>query len=284
MAGGKNMKILITGCNGYIGQHLCKMLSDTEHELHGIDLHEKSTTTYLTDYHSIDIRESFNLPEAYDIVIHLAALVRVGESVEFPIKYYETNITGTRNLLESVNFKQFIFGSTGAASTPTSPYAVSKVVAESYIQDYCQTNDIPFTTFRFYNVIGTDGFEATNPDGLFFKLNEAVQTGIFYIYGHDYNTDDGTALRDYVHVNEICSSIISSFDEPSNQIENLGHGVGFSVWQIAESFKQVNAVGYVTKLAPRREGDPEKAVLDNVSKFMKTMYRWEEYLEINKIN
>lgn len=276
---GEQMKILITGCNGYIGQHLCKMLS--MHELHGIDLHENSTTSYLTKYYGIDIRQPFNLSETYDAVIHLAALVRVGESVNFPTKYYQTNIIGTNNVLDGVNFEQFVFGSTGAASTPTSPYAISKLVAESYIKEYCQANNIPFTLFRFYNVTGTDGFEPTNPDGLFYKLNEAIETGEFDIYGHDYDTEDGTAIRDYVHVNEICAALRDSIGQQTNQIENLGHGNGYSVKTIVDTFKKVNNVEFKVNLAPRREGDPERTVLDNVSKFMIELYDWEDYLKIN---
>ena len=273
------MKILITGCNGYIGLHLCKLLKT--HELHGIDLHENCISEYVTKYYSIDIRENFYLKETYDVVIHLAALVRVGESVKEPTKYYQTNIVGTNNTLEGINFKEFIFGSTGAAATPTSPYAISKLVAEEYIEEYCKNNNIPFTMFRFYNVTGTDGYRATNPDGLFYKLVEAIETGEFNIYGHDYDTEDGTAIRDYVHVNEICTSITKSINNQSNQIENLGHGKGYSVKTIVDTFKKVNRVDFKVNLAPRREGDPERTILDNVSKFMIELYSLEDYLKIN---
>ena len=135
--------------------------------------------------------------------------------------------------------------------------------------------------FRFYNVTGTDGFPATNPDGLFYKLNEAIETGTFSIYGGDYDTRDGTAIRDYVHVNEICHAIDRSIYKPSNSIENLGHGKGYSVKEIVETFKKVNNVNFEVKIEDRREGDPPKNVLDSVSNYMKEIYTLEDYLKIN---
>lgn len=273
------MKILITGCNGYIGLHLCKLLKTQE--LHGLDIHETSKSEYISKYFPVDIKEQYFLPDEYDVVIHLAALVRVGESVKEPTKYYHTNVIGTNNTLLGTTFKQFIFASTGAAATPTSPYAISKVVAEQYVDEYCKVNNIPFTMFRFYNVTGTDGYPATNPDGLFYKLVEAIDTNEFNIYGHDYDTEDGTAIRDYVHVNEICASIIKSIDHQSNQVENLGHGRGYSVKTIVETFKKVNDVDFKVNLADRREGDPERTILDNVSPFMIELYTLEDYLKIN---
>ena len=279
MAGVK-MKILITGCNGYIGKHLCKMLS-TKYELHGIDLHDESHTSYLSKYYPINIDEPFQLTDEYASVVHLAALVRVGESVKKPTKYYKTNIIGTRNVLDGVDFYNFVFGSTGAAATPESPYAISKLKAESEVEEFCIENNRPYTMFRFYNVTGTDGFPATNPDGLFYKLNEAIETGTFSIYGGDYDTRDGTAIRDYVHVNEICHAIDRSIYKPSNSIENLGHGKGYSVKEIVETFKKVNNVNFEVKIEDRREGDPPKNVLDSVSDYMKEIYTLEDYLKIN---
>lgn len=272
-------KILVTGSNGYIGKHLCKLLYG-KYEIHGIDLHNESHTEYLTTYFSINIDEPFALDLQYDGVIHLAALVRVGESVQQPQRYYKTNVVGTKNLIDGIKFKNFIFGSTGAAATPTSPYAMSKLEAEKIIREHCNTENIPYIMFRFYNVTGTDGFPATNPDGLFFKLNEAIKTGEFNIYGGDYNTPDGTAVRDYVHVNEICHALIAAIETPSNQIENLGHGKGYSVREIVETFQKVNNVQFKINIKNRREGDPPKTILENVSKYMHELYTLKDYLKI----
>ena len=274
------MKILVTGSNGYIGKHLCKMLAK-QYEVYGLDLHEKSHTDYVEKYYQIDIDEKFQLYDEFDCVIHLAALVRVGESVEQPTRYYKTNIIGTNNVISGTYYKNFIFGSTGAAATPTSPYAISKLKAEENVKEHCEERKIPYTMFRFYNVTGTDGFPATNPDGLFFKLNEAVKTGEFNIYGGDYDTPDGTPIRDYVHVNEICDALAQAIESPSNDIENLGHGQGYSVKEIVETFKKVNKVDFKTNIRERREGDPPKNILDSVSSYMKNMYTLEDYMKIS---
>ena len=274
------MKILVTGSNGYIGKHLCKML-DKKHEIHGLDLAKDSETDYVSRYYNINIDDPFTLYQDYDAVIHLAALVRVGESVDQPKKYLRTNVIGTANLINAVKFKNFIFGSTGAAATPTSPYAKTKLQAENIVKGFCEDNNLEFTMFRFYNVTGTDGFPATNPDGLFFKLNEAIDTGKFSIYGGDYDTRDGTAVRDYVHVNEICQALISAITKPSNSIENLGHGKGYTVKEIVETFKKVNNVSFDVKIKERREGDPPKNVLDSVSDYMQELYTLEDYLKIH---
>lgn len=275
------VRVLVTGSNGYIGQHLCKILSET-YQVDGIDRYQESTHEYISKYHPRNILNPLYLErEEYDAIIHLAALVRVGESVEKPYDYYNTNINGTVNLLKNIKFKQFIFGSTGAASNPASPYAYSKLVAEDIVTEHCKNNKIPFTLFRFYNVTGSDGFKATNPDGLFYKLNEAIETGEFNIYGSDYDTEDGTAIRDYVHVNEICYALKNAIGNNTNTIENLGHGKGYSVKEIAETFQKVNNVDFKINYVERRAGDPARTILDNVSKFMTEKYTLEEYLKIS---
>ena len=251
-----------------------------KYELHGIDLDDESHTGYLSKYFPINIDEKFQLTDEYDCVIHLAALVRVGESVTQRSRYEKTNVVGTRNVLNGVNYKNFVFGSTGAAATPTSPYALTKLVAEGEVEEVCIDTGVPYTMFRCYNVTGTDGFPATNPDGLFYKLDEAIDTGKFSIYGGDYETRDGTAIRDYVHVNEICNSLEKAITAPSNSIENLGHGKGYTVKEIVDTFKKVNKVDFEVIIEDRREGDPPKNVLDSVSDYMEELYTLEDYLKI----
>lgn len=157
-------------------------------------------------------------------------MVRVNESVSNPIQYYNTNLNGTLRVLENISFRSFIFASTGTAVSPVVPYSLSKRCAEDIVTSYCNNLKIPFNIFRFYNVIGTNGkFPPTNPDGLFFNLIRAIDTGTFNLFGSDYNTPDGTAVRDYVHVMEICHAIMDSLESPTNRIENLGHGKGYTV-------------------------------------------------------
>jgi len=269
-------KILITGSSGYIGQHLVKMLKD-QYILTGLDrVEHNNLDNLLQDVTNL----TTPLETEYDVVVHLAALVQVGESVLFPTDYYLTNTVGTLNILKNVKCKNFVLASTGAANQLTCPYGISKKAAEEIVAEYCQKNKIDYTIFRFYNVVGTDGIVPTNPDGLFYALIKAMQTNEFTIYGDDYKTADGTCVRDYVHVNEICNAIKLAIETPSNKIENLGHGKGYSVKEIAELFKTVNNANITINIGPRREGDIEVSILDNVSKYMQSLYTIEELLDI----
>jgi UDP-glucose 4-epimerase len=267
-------KILITGSSGYIGQHLAQILKKKDHEIHGLDVVECRTNIDIF-YHQ-DIRSTLLPKENFNAVIHLAALVNVGESVNKPYEYYDTNIFGTRNILENINFKNFVFASTGAAEKCESPYGISKRAAEDVVKNYCQGN--PYTIFRFYNVIGSDGINPTNPDGLFYNLIKAVDRGSFTIYGTDYNTNDGTCVRDYVHVNEICLALEKALTDHSDKIENLGHGRGKTVKEIVNLFKKVNDVEFNVIDGSRRSGDIESSVLSNVSSFMEDVYSVEDLL------
>jgi UDP-glucose 4-epimerase len=136
--------------------------------------------------------------------------------------------------------------------------------------------------FRFYNVTGVDGFPPTNPDGLMASLIKAEETGIFYIYGGDYNTADGTAIRDYTHVNEICLSLSKAIEEPALNLENLGHGVGTSVKEMVEIYKCVNNCEFKVEIKDRRPGDLEISVLDNVSRYMTKLYNIRDLLKNEK--
>jgi len=270
-------KILVTGSSGYIGSHLLKKIP-TSFNVFGLD--KKETQVPVKFYHA-DIRKDVYLKykEDFDCVIHLAAEMRVGESVKDPILYYETNVVGTLNLLRNIRTKHFIFASTGAAEGLASPYGISKKSAEEIITQFCLEKGIDYTIFRFYNVIGSDGITVQNPDGLFYNLLKSKDTGVFKIFGNDYDTKDGTCVRDYVHVNEICESIISAIDNPANQIENLGHGNGTSVLEMFNLFKSCNNLDISLEYAPRREGDMPVSVLKDVSPYMKKIYSIEDLLK-----
>jgi UDP-glucose 4-epimerase len=187
------------------------------------------------------------------------------------------------NVINKIKTKNFIFASTGAAEGCESAYGISKRAAEDVVREYyTQHKPTPYTTFRFYNVIGSDGFAPTNPDGLMYNLMQAKEKGEFTIFGTDYSeTYDGTCIRDYVHVNEICDALRSAIEKPSNQIECLGHGTGRSVKHIVELFKQVNNVEFLVKHGPRRKGDLALSVLANVSPYMKELYSFEDLLSVS---
>ena len=272
-------KILITGNSGYIGSHLSKLL-DGEYELYGMDL--KNPQYPITKHRKHDIRQA--LPAnatTFDAVVHLAALVNVGESQVKPTDYYMTNFIGTLNVLHAVKCNNFIFASTGAAEGTSSAYGTSKRAAEDCVKEWCDYKNLPYTVFRFYNVIGTDGFQPTNPDGLMSNLIKAVDTGTFTIHGTDYDvSEDGSCVRDYVHVMEICDAIKTAIEQPSNQIECLGHGVGYTVKEMVNLFCKVNDVDFMIKSGPRRPGDLPSSVLEDVSPYMKSIYSIEDLLKI----
>lgn len=274
-------KVLITGSSGYIGSHLCKML-ENEYEVHGLDIDEPQAP--LNEFYRCDINRQFAIPGdiEYDAVIHLAALVRVGESEQIPIKYYITNLNGTMNVINRIKAKNFIFSSTGTAQDCQSAYGISKRAAEDVVREYCtQHRKQDYTIFRFYNVVGSDGYEPTNPDGLMYNLMKARETGEFTIFGNDYDvSDDGTCVRDYVHVNEICDALKQAIEKPSNSVESLGHGVGWTVKEIVDEFKKVNNVNFNVLYGPRRKGDLPSSVLANVSPYMRNLYTMDQLLKV----
>lgn len=281
-------KILITGSSGYIGSHLLKKLKK-RFDIFCLDKNEpiiKSGEFHCVDIRNIKSLQSFrdayeaSLGEEYDTVIHLAAEVRVGASTKDPILYYETNVLGTLNILRSIRTKNFIFASTGAAEGLASPYGLSKKAGEEVVKQFCEQNNIDYTIFRFYNVIGSDGIEVKNTDGLFYNLLKSKKTGIFKIFGNDYNTPDGTCIRDYVHVYEVCEAIVKAINKPSFSIECLGHGNGHSVLEIVNKFIDVNKIEVEIDFTDRREGDIEYSVLKDVSPYMKKIYKIEDLLEL----
>ena len=277
-------KILITGSSGYIGSHLLNLLDGNYYTIDCIDLEQPQVNKGV--YHKKDLRNKHIHIEPYkryDTVIHLAASVRAGESVNYPAKYYQNNVESTLNLLENFSYNHFILASTGCAKDMQNPYGVSKRMAEDCVKSFCTKNKIDFTIFRFYNVIGATAAKPTNPDGLFYNLLQAPSKGSFTIYGNDYNTIDGTAERDYVHVNEICYAIEKAIDKPSGKIENLGHGVGNTVQEMVDMFKYFNKVEFKVEYGPRREGDIESSVLDHPSDYMKAIYSMKDLLGMTNV-
>jgi UDP-glucose 4-epimerase len=278
-------KILITGSSGYIGLHLCKLLGNSYH-ITGLDRVFKPQ--YSDKFIQQSVLENKDVEGEYDTVIHLAGLVQVGGSFLAPMDYYRTNILGTLNMLERVNYKNFIFASTGTVITPTNPYSLSKMNAETLVKQYCELNNKCHTIFRFYNVTGYAGYSPTNPDGLFFNLMKAVETGEFNLYGNQYDTRDGTAIRDYIHVLEICNAIKFAIDNPScvpgaetqPLVENLGSGQGYTVMEIIDAFKRSNYVNFNVNILPARIGDVAVSKLENVSLYMRKMFTLDEMMKI----
>jgi UDP-glucose 4-epimerase len=277
-------KVLITGSSGYIGQHLCKALYN-EYNSYGLDKRhnvkwfkddENFYTKDITNLHNSVWRLGF---EEFDTVVHLAALIDVEESMREPALYYNTNIFGTLNVLKHLRYENFILASSAAAENPINPYGLSKRAAEDIVRERCIDNNKTFTIFRFYNVIGTEGVTPNN-DGLFANLIRARHYGVFKLYGDDYDTPDGSCIRDYIHVKEVCSAVRKAIEKPSNGLENLGHGKGYSVKEMIEVFKRVNNCNFKVEVLPRREGDIVVSLLKDISPYMKHEYTIEELLKV----
>ena len=264
-------KVLITGNSGYIGSHLSKMLEDS-YEVYGLDINLPQTDK-LKDWYHIDVRSSFILDIEFDAVIHLAALVNVSESQQYPTTYYDTNLIGTMNVLNGVKTKNFIFASTGAAAECKSAYAITKRAAENVIDEMASV----YTIFRFYNVIGNDGFAPTNPDGLMYNLLKAKETGEITIFGNDYSTIDGTCVRDYVHVEDIARahSLAIYHDIPAG-VYNLGSNNGVSNREIIAAAERVTGRKLKVVMGEARPGDP--AVLTaSAAKFGQVGEGWRQF-------
>ena len=279
------MKILVTGCNGYIGSHLVKQLSEKGYQVDGLDYKKGNNINHYTKqiWHT-DITSNFSeelLAVKWDVVCHLAALTRVAHSVEFPTSYYETNWRGTVNLLKKLHYKHFIFASTGATEDNSSPYAKSKAIAENSIREISKN----YTIFRFFNVVGEGEFKITNPDSLMAKLKEAAKTGEFIIYGADYpNTKDGTCVRDYCHVEDIAAAILKAVESPpaNSPYECLGYGQSTTVREFVNAYRKINQLDFKVKIENRRTGDKEISEVPFVSHYMKQNYSLEQ-LVLEKI-
>lgn len=277
----KKKRVLITGNSGYIGSHLTALLTD-KYSLYGLDYNWPVNENIYHHYDDIRMLGHTRFAgDEFDAVVHLAALVNVGESVTDPMPYYDTNYNGTVNALTKIRTKNFILASTGAAEGCVSPYGVSKRAAEDATRFYCQDIKRPFTIFRFYNVIGSAGYAPTNPDGLMAALMAAPQSGAFTIFGNDYDcSPDGTCIRDYVHVMEICDAIETAIEKPSGKIECLGHGVGRTVKEMVDLFQQVNGTDFKVQYGNRRPGDLPSSVLKEVSPYMKSLFSLEQLLKV----
>lgn len=273
-------KILITGSSGYIGSHLVDMLMKTsKYEVHCLDINQPQLPAHR--FYHVNINQLFSLEEEFDACIHLAALVNVGQSEIHPIPYYITNINGTMNVINKINCKNFIFASTGAAESCQSAYGISKRAAEDVVREFCtEHNKKDYSIFRFYNVIGSTVVPPTNPDGLMYNLMNATSTGEFTIFGNDYDTKDGTCVRDYVHVLEICNALQTAIEKPSYSVECLGHGVGHTVKEMVDLFQKINECQFNVNYGPRRKGDLPVSVLKDVSPYMQNLYTIDQLLKV----
>jgi UDP-glucose 4-epimerase len=225
-------------------------------------------------------------------IMHFAGSIIVPESVEQPLKYYENNTVKSRGLLAAAveaKVRHFIFSSTAATygtpdtvpvtedmpTRPINPYGWSKLMTEQMLADTAQAHPINYCALRYFNVAGADpkGRAGQSTAGATHLIKVAVEAAIgkrdhVSVYGTDYDTPDGTGVRDYIHVSDLAAAHVHALErliaEPqTSHVMNCGYGRGFSVLEVLNSVDRVTNISIERKLAPRRAGDPAALVADN---------------------
>jgi UDP-glucose 4-epimerase len=289
------MKILVIGGAGYIGSHMCKLLSELDHQAIACDdlstgHREALRWSPLIECALSDrVRLGEVLQEGrFDAVMHFAARSLVAESVAHPIRYYENNVAdviGLLKLMQRHGPDRIIFSSTAAVYghpqsewieethplQPINPYGRSKLMVEQLLADCVEAYQIRAATLRYFNAAGAD------PSGLIGEAHEAESHLIprllhnaagrretVKIFGDDYPTRDGTCVRDYVHVNDLCRAHVLALHhldrEAGFHVFNLGNGSGYSVLEIVRAVSEVVGVRVHVGTGPRRPGDPAHLV------------------------
>lgn len=263
----KVLKILVTGATGYIGSHLCKVLYEAGHTITALDIEWHKHNDVMKYAHRILVKDvaRLTIDEDYDAIVHLAGYISVEESMRRPSLYYGCNIGGTSNLLNQFGNPHIIFASTAGAFDPQSPYARSKVAAEDIIKE--KSNN--YTIFRFFNVAGSNGThrQVGRASHLIRIAAEcaANKRQKMYIYGEDYDTPDGTCVRDYIHVVDLVNAIRDTIKHGAfnTPYECIGSGQGYSVKEVVATMKEVTGVDFKVEVAGRRAGDPASLAIDN---------------------
>lgn len=316
--------ILVTGGAGYIGSHMVKMLDNQGYsvlvydnlkrgnadavvagKLIEGDLHDKKTLDNVFSNHSIDA------------VMHFAALAYVGESVSEPSMYYHNNVAGTQSLLDSMlkhNVDKLVFSSTCAtygtpanlpiteqtAQNPINPYGHSKLMVEQILKDYAIAYGLRSVALRYFNAAGCSEDasigERHDPETHLLPLilfealriragGEPANTAL-KVFGDDFDTRDGTCVRDYIHVNDLCSAHIKAFERmqrvPDAGAEqfNLGVNRGYTVLEVIDICSKVTGVDLTYSKVDRRAGDPPELIAD-ASLAMESLEWTPEYVDIS---
>lgn len=269
------MKVLVTGCNGYIGSHVCEVLKKHGHHITGwdIDIHGEANdvSVYLDEFDWVDVNSAAVMGAEFDAVVHLAGLAAVEQSTRQPWEFYYTNIVGTKNIVDNVKSDHILFASTSSAWEMASPYARSKVAAEDVIRQ--QTDN--YTIFRFFNVSGTNGrFKQLGAATHLIRIAAEVAAGkrdAITVFGTDYDTRDGTCIRDYVHVSDLACAIAEAVERGPTRTpyECLGSNQGYSVLDVLDTMRAVSGHPVPAVVGQRRAGDAVCSVVDNLSNLIR---------------
>ena len=293
-------KVMVTGGAGYIGSHALLALLDAGHDVVVVD-------TLVTGFRwAVDGRAAFVEADVADdiavraairdhdvrAILHFAGSVVVPESVVDPLKYYRNNTAASRALIESAVVEQvphFIFSSTAATygaaeripiaerdpTVPINPYGRSKLMTEAMLADVAAAHPINYAALRYFNVAGADpaGRSGQSTVGATHLVKIAVEAAIgkrshVGIYGTDFDTPDGTGVRDYIHVTDLAAAHVAALDlliaDPTaSHILNAGYGRGFSVLEVLDAVDRVTNIRIDRRIEGRRAGDPAALVADN---------------------
>ena len=291
------MKILVVGAAGYIGSHMVVRLLQDDVEVMTFDnLSAGYRDSVLGgifiegDLANTDLLDKVFSENKFDAVMHFASFIEVGESIISPAKYYFNNVTNTQNLLDAMvkhGVLNFIFSSTAAifgepeyvpidekhTMVPINPYGRSKLIVEQMLADYDHAYGLKSVALRYFNAAGADPEsrigERHIPESHLIPLVLQAASGrrdSISIFGQDYDTPDGTCIRDYIHICDLCEAHLLAIKtlQSSNKsaVYNLGNGNGFSVKEVIDTAKKVTARDIAVELAARRVGDPARLVAD----------------------
>ena len=312
------MAILVLGGAGYIGSHTVYELIDAGRDVviadnletgHIEAVHPKAKF-YQGDIRNREFVDSVFESEQIDGVIHFAANSLVGESMTNPLKYYDNNLCGTKVLLESMvahGIDKVVFSSTAATygepervpiletdkTEPTNCYGETKLSMEKMFKWVGKAHGLRFVSLRYFNACGAHVSgkigEAHNPESHLIPLILQVPNGqrdFISIFGDDYDTKDGTCIRDYIHVTDLAQAHILAMDYLMNggesNIFNLGNGVGFTVKEVIDTARKVTGHPIPAKITPRRAGDPAQLIAS--SEKAKTVLGWHpEHADLEEI-
>ncbi len=315
----KKLNVLVTGGAGYIGSHAVLALIEAGHRPVVIDNLITGFRWAIAD-EAIFVEGDISDAElvgatlknhAIDAIMHFAGSVVVPESVENPLKYYDNNTAKSRSLIASAvssGVKHMIFSSTAAtygipetspvqedmSTLPINPYGTSKLMTEMMLRDVAAAHDFNYCALRYFNVAGADPKCRTGQStvGATHLLKIAVEAALgkreaVSVFGTDYATDDGTGVRDYIHVSDLAAAHVIALealvaDPAQSHTLNCGYGHGYSVMQVLDAVDHVTNNKLVRKIEGRRAGDPDSLISDNTA--IKARFGWEpQYDDLNQI-
>lgn len=310
------MKVLVTGGAGYIGSFMVRKLKDDGHEVVILDNLSYGHPEAVKDFRleKIDLaleKEKLNAffeAERFEAVVHMASFIQMGESFVNPSKYYNNNIIGVLNLLDAMvknNCKKIIFSSSAGVygnpvklpieendpKNPLNPYGETKYMIERILDDYDLAHGVKYMSFRYFNAAGAalDGSigEAHSEESHLIPniIQKTLKGEEVAIFGNDYETKDGTCVRDYIHVLDLADVHalgIKSLQEGSeSKIFNVGLGKGYSNKEVIDTVEKVGGLKVNVKYAPRRKGDANELYASNDK--AKTELSWIPKYELDKI-